>query len=47
MDYAHMGLNEWLLIAGTCIGPILAVQAQKWVERARESNNRKTWVSTH
>jgi len=44
MTYDQMGLNEWLLISGALLGPVLAVQAQKWVERARESSNRRTWV---
>ncbi|MFP3568805.1 DUF6680 family protein [Paraburkholderia sp. SIMBA_030] len=26
-----MGLNEWLMVISTVLGPILAVQAQKWV----------------
>jgi hypothetical protein len=32
------------IIIATLLGPILAVQAQKAVERARERNNRKSWV---
>lgn len=32
------------MIAATVIGPIAAVQAQKWVERFRESRNEKRWV---
>ena len=27
-----MGFNEWLLVAATLSGPVLAVQAQKWIE---------------
>ncbi|MGZ7172458.1 DUF6680 family protein [Burkholderia gladioli] len=30
----------------TLLGPVLAVQAQKWVERAREATNRKQSVFT-
>jgi hypothetical protein len=32
------------IIVATLLGPILAVQAQKAVERARERHNRKAWV---
>ena len=32
------------IIVATLLGPILAVQAQKAVERARDRNNRKSWV---
>jgi hypothetical protein len=37
-------IGEWLTVAATVAGPILAVQAQKWVERARERTGRKEWV---
>lgn len=43
---AQIGLNAWLMIGSTLLGPVLAVQAQKWVERAREATNRRTWVFT-
>lgn len=32
---------EWLIILATIAGPILAVQAQKFVERVRETRQRK------
>lgn len=41
-----MGLNEWLMVGSTLLGPVLAVQAQKWVERARDASNRRTWLFT-
>lgn len=44
MNIADMGLNEWLLIGGTMIGPVLAVQAQKWLERSREKEGRRIWI---
>lgn len=44
MTFNEMGINEWLLITGTVLGPILAVQAQKWLERSREAKNRREWV---
>ena len=39
-----MTQGEWLIIASTLLGPILAVQAQKWVERAREAVQRRNWI---
>ena len=44
MNLDEMGVNEWLLIAGTVVGPIVAVQAQKWVERLRDGKRRREWV---
>lgn len=35
-------IAEWLLITAAVAGPILAVQAQKWVERLTEA--RKLWI---
>jgi hypothetical protein len=37
-------ISDELLIAATVLGPILAVQAQKWVERWRDYRGRKLWV---
>lgn len=39
-----MTVSDWILIAATISGPILAVQAQKWVERATENRRRKRWI---
>ena len=39
-----MDKKDWLLIFSTILGPILAVQAQKWVELARDRRNRKSWI---
>lgn len=36
--------KDWLIVASTVLGPILAVQAQKWVEVFRERRGRKLWV---
>jgi hypothetical protein len=36
-----MELKDWLLLGATAAGPILAVQAQKFVERFREQRGRK------
>lgn len=44
MVYADMGANEWLLIAAAIVGPVLAVQAQKAVERSREKTSRRNHV---
>jgi len=38
-----MNVSDWAIICATLLGPILAVQAQKWVERATESRRRK-WI---
>ena len=37
-------ISDWAVVTATLVGPILAVQAQKWVERSRESANRKAFV---
>ncbi|MDN7544776.1 DUF6680 family protein [Burkholderia cenocepacia] len=39
-----MGISDWAIVAATLAGPVLAVQAQKWVERAREKGLRKNQV---
>lgn len=39
-----MGINDWLLVFSTLAGPVLAVQAQKWIERASERKKRKDWI---
>lgn len=36
--------RDWMTVAATVAGPILAVQAQKWVERARASAQRRDWI---
>jgi len=43
-NLSQLDTRDWLVIAATITGPILAVQAQKWVERLREGRNRKLWV---
>lgn len=40
----NVDIGSISIIAATLLGPILAVQAQKAVERARERHNRKTWL---
>lgn len=41
-------MSDWLwpaaTVLATVVGPILAVQAQKAIERAQERNRRKSWV---
>jgi hypothetical protein len=39
-----MSVSDVALITATILGPILAVQAQKWVERATESLRRRQWI---
>ena len=34
-------ISDWLIVGSTLVSPLLAVQAQKWIERARERTNRK------
>jgi hypothetical protein len=41
---ADLSLNDGLLITATVLGPILAVQAQKFVERATEKRHRKVRI---
>jgi hypothetical protein len=36
--------SDWAIVLATLAGPVLAVQAQKWVEGVREYRNRKLWV---
>jgi hypothetical protein len=36
-----MTIADWLIIAATLSGPVLAVQAQKWIERATENRKRR------
>jgi hypothetical protein len=39
-----MTISDTLLILATLCGPIAAVQAQKWIERAREQRGRRLWI---
>src|SRR6266571_9470615 len=39
-----MNISEITMLIAVLLGPVLAVQAQKWIERARENNNRKLWI---
>jgi hypothetical protein len=43
-ESSSIRIAEWLLITATVAGPILAVQAQKLVERLTEARNRKLWI---
>jgi hypothetical protein len=36
--------SDWAIIVATLLGPVLAVQAQKWIERATEQRRRKHWI---
>ena len=38
-----MKMTDWITVLAIIAGPILAVQAQKWVKRVREKNQR-LWV---
>ena len=39
-----MNISEWLLILATLAGPVVAVQTQKWIERATESKRKRRWI---
>jgi hypothetical protein len=39
-----MKTAEWIMVLAVLAGPILAVQAQKWLERIREKRNQRLWV---
>lgn len=43
---SQLGATEYVMAGTTLLGPVLAVQAQKWVERAREATNRRQLVFT-
>lgn len=43
-EFLGLELKEWLIVIATFLGPILAVQAQKWVEAFRERRRRKISV---
>ena len=36
-----MKVADWVMVAAILCGPVLAVQAQKWIEVAREKRNRR------
>ncbi|WP_090143337.1 DUF6680 family protein [Limnohabitans sp. DM1] len=38
--------KDWIMVLATMLGPILAVQAQKWIEGARAQRGRKLQVFT-
>jgi|SRR6267154_2890262 len=39
-----MKVAEWITILALLCGPVLAVQAQKWIENIRERKNRRLFV---
>lgn len=39
-----ISIGDELLVTATLLGPVVAVQVQKWVERATEKRNRKLWI---
>ncbi len=41
-----METKDWIIVLATLLGPVLAVQAQKWVESMREQRGRKVRVFT-
>ncbi|WP_070206445.1 MULTISPECIES: DUF6680 family protein [Stenotrophomonas] len=39
-------ISDSLIVFATLLGPVLAVQAQQWVERARKTSDLRAWVFT-
>ncbi len=39
-----MTASDWAIVFATLAGPILAVQAQKFLERSHERKNRRLWI---
>jgi hypothetical protein len=37
---------EWWVVLATLGGPVIAVQTQKWIERASERGRRRQWIFT-
>lgn len=37
---------EWWVVLATLAGPVIAVQTQKWIERASERSRRRQWIFT-
>lgn len=44
MGVQDLTVSDWVIVSATLLGPILAVQAQKWIERLKESRYRKIQV---
>jgi hypothetical protein len=42
----NMETKDWIIVLATLLGPILAVQTQKWIEGVREQRTRKLRVFT-
>ena len=43
IDWTFKGADIAIVVA-TLLGPVLAVQAQKWLERGREITQRRAWI---
>ena len=41
---AMMTISDYAMILAVILGPILAVQTQKWIESWRADNERKKWI---
>jgi hypothetical protein len=42
--YWGLEVKDWAVVASTLIGPVLAVQAQKWIESIKATRSRKSHV---
>lgn len=44
ITYWGLELKDWAVVVSTLLGPILAVQAQKWIESVKAVKSRKSFV---
>lgn len=44
ITYWGLELKDWAVVVSTLLGPILAVQAQKWIESVKAVKGRKSFV---
>jgi hypothetical protein len=40
----NITISDWAIVLATLLGPILAVQTQKWIEKLREARSRQEWI---
>jgi hypothetical protein len=44
VTYWGLEIKDWAVVGSTLLGPVLAVQAQKWIEAIKATDNRKKLV---
>lgn len=42
--FEGMKNSDWIIVIATLLGPVLAVQAQKWIESWRANRDRQLWL---